>query len=99
MNKKGHRLVGTLSTKESMQNLFNDLENANSMLSSQNTGVDITLSQPLTYSTPYIKKPLVEKKRKIEYSNDTHITLINSDKSLATVSKSQSPQVKRAINI
>lgn len=80
MNKKDHRLIGTLGSKESMQNLINDLKSADGMFSSsQNTGFDITLSQPLIHPKP-IKKPLIERNRKIEYRNDTDIT--NSDKLL-----------------
>ncbi|KAM0735266.1 hypothetical protein ACS0PU_010414 [Formica fusca] len=63
-----------------MQNLINDLKSADGMFSSsQNTGFDITLSQPLIHPKP-IKKPLIERNRKIEYRNDTDIT--NSDKLL-----------------
>lgn len=44
MNKKNYRLVGTLNSQESMQNLMSDLENARSV--SQSTGFDnSTVSQ------------------------------------------------------
>lgn len=94
MNKRDHRRIGVLSSEESMENLIHDLENANSMSSSQNTGFN-TLSQPFIYSKSNIKKPLVEKNKKLEYGNNTHITFTNSDK---LFSKNQS-QVKRIINI
>lgn len=73
MNKKDHRRIGVLNSEESMKNLIYDLENANSMSSSQNTGFN-TLSQPFIYSRSNVKKPLVEKNKKLEYENDTHIT-------------------------
>lgn len=60
MNKKTHRLVGTLHSKEqSMRNLISDLENAKNVLSSQSTS-DITLSQPPVHLTSQTKRPLTE---------------------------------------
>ncbi|XP_071580208.1 uncharacterized protein [Temnothorax nylanderi] len=68
MNKKNHRLVGTLSSKDGMQNLIADLENAKST-SSPRIVSSVTLSQPLIHSTPYTKKPLTETNKGIKYTN------------------------------
>lgn len=65
MNKKNYRLVGTINSHESMQNLISDLENARSV--SQSTGFicdNSTMSQYLQSSQSgpksSTKKPLTE---------------------------------------
>ncbi|XP_036144962.1 uncharacterized protein LOC118646370 [Monomorium pharaonis] len=89
MNKKNYRLVGTLSSKESMQNLITDLKNAKSLLPSQTTSEN---SQSLIQSTSHIKKkPLTEINKTINYAN-THVTFNTSIPSIKT-SKNQSPEI------
>ncbi|XP_036151028.1 uncharacterized protein LOC118648737 isoform X2 [Monomorium pharaonis] len=89
MNKKNYRLVGTLSSKESMQNLITDLKNAKSLLPSQTTSEN---SQSLIHSISYIKKkPLIEINKTINYAN-THVTS-NTSITSTKISKNQSPEI------
>lgn len=65
MNKKRHRLEGTLGSEQSMNNLKSDIENAKNRFSSGDEGFQVT--QPLT---PCYKKQLSvknTKNRKMEY--------------------------------
>lgn len=71
-----------------MQNLINDLEGANRMFED----TDIT-PQPLIYSTPYKKKPLFEKNKKIVCSNFTLTSSTNSNNCEKLLEQSQENEI------
>lgn len=83
MNKKNHRLVGSLDSKNAMENLIYDLQDANSTYSTQNLEIDIS-SQILSHSQPqrYMKKPLLEVNKKVakfrddDYANANNIQVM-----------------------
>lgn len=65
MNKKDYRLVGSLDSKDAMENLINDLKDTSNTYSKQHLELG-TSSQIRSYSQPisYAKRPLLEENKK-----------------------------------